>query len=467
MRKRTLFSSLMLPVLAALLMLPPLSCLIFQQTATQSAYSEAGENIRALNQSILPIIDTAFNSTQQNEPHEDVMGFLRKISTIVRKGSGNAQVIILESRLHVIFPYEEDERTAVEAFSALCIEHLPDEGEAEKIVELTDNNGERYLVQYYRLPTESKRVSYLIAYCSVSQINAWVSEASIQVLLISAGFVLLIFCVLFFAIRSVSKPLKRLAAGVTAIGEGSFVQLEQPFALQEMEEVRSATNRMSQRLQKAEQVQRDFLQNVSHELRNPLMSIGGYAQGIERGVFSSPQTAAHTILDESKRLTELVNGLLTLSRLENETQAIPLEKLRVLETIQDCFDRANGIALQKKIKLILQPFPFDTCVTANEELLSQVLDNLLSNAIRYAKSAVTLSVDRSVNIVSICVLDDGDGIAQADLPHVFERCYKGKGGHFGIGLAIAASSAEKMKGSLCAANHEDGGAVFTLRMLSS
>ena len=60
--------------------------------------------------------------------------------------------------------------------------------------------------------------------------------------------------------------------------------------------------------------------------------------------------------------------------------------------------------------------------------------------------------------VSISVLDDGDGIAQNDLPHLFERCYKGKGGHFGIGLAIAASAAEKMDGTLCAANRDTGGA---------
>ena len=464
MRKRTLFSSLMLPALVALLLLPPLSCMIFQHTAIRSAYSQAQEDLDALSQSILPMIEAAFRTTKKKGARDDVLGFLRKVSTAVRKANGNADVIILESQLNVVFPREEEERTALADFSALCIANLPAENEQEMVAELTDGNGEKFLVQYYRLPIESERIRYLIAYCSVSRLDAWVAQASVQVLLISAGFVVLVSIVLFFAIRGVSRPLKRLSDGVANIGAGTFVQIERPFSLRELEEVRLAVNSMSQRLQASEQNQRNFLQNVSHELRNPLMSIGGYAQGIERGVFASPQAAAHTIMEESQRLTELVGELLTLSRLENDTQAPSLEKLLVMEPIQDCMDRANGLAMQRNIQLVLQPFHHAICLLANEELLCQVLDNLLSNAIRYAKSTVMLTVEPVEQSVAICVMDDGEGIAQKDLPHLFERCYKGKGGHFGIGLAIAACSAEKLNGTLSASNRETGGACFTLRL---
>lgn len=462
MRKRTLFSSLMLPSLVALLLLPPLSCMIFQRMAIQSAYSEAEANLNALSSTILPMIDSSFRTTRKNESRDNVLSFLRKVSSAVRKSNGTADVIILESRLQVVFPYDEEDKNAIHDLAALCVENLPAENDEVTTVELTDDGGERYMVQYYRIPTQSERIRYLIAYCSVSQLDAWVEQASMQVLMISAGFVLLVSIVLFFSIRSVSKPLKRLSGSVAEIGEGAFVQIKQPFSLRELEEVRLATNRMSRRLQKSEQSQKEFLQNVSHELRNPLMSIGGYAQGIERGVFTSPQAAAHTILEESQKLTELVSELLTLSRLENDTQATPMERIPMVEPIQDSMDRAKGMAIQQKIKLILQPFDPEICVLANEELLCQILDNLLSNAIRYAGSTVTLTVERTDPSITIRVLDDGDGIAQNDLPHVFERCYKGKGGHFGIGLAIAASSTEKMNGTLSAANCEAGGACFTL-----
>lgn len=226
-------------------------------------------------------------------------------------------------------------------------------------------------------------------------------------------------------------------------------------------------NRMSGQLMRYDQNQKNFFQNVSHELRNPLMSISGYAQGIEQGIFQPPKDAAHTILTESLRLTEVVNSLLTLSRLESGPQDIALGPVRVIETVEDCLDRLNGLAVQQGISLVLAPFDRSITVCGEEELLGKVLENLLTNAIRYAKTTVTVSVKTGKAQAAISVSDDGDGIEEKDLPHLFERCYKGKGGNFGIGLAIAHSAAEKMEGRLEAANHGISGAVFTLSLKMS
>ena len=95
-------------------------------------------------------------------------------------------------------------------------------------------------------------------------------------------------------------------------------------------------------------------------------------------------------------------------------------------------------------------------------LLDQILDNLLSNAIRYAATSVVIRVRHKNQKVQISVLDDGPGIDPKDLPHIFERCYKGKGGKFGIGLAIVKTAAAKMNGNVTAANRKTSGAVFTL-----
>ena len=92
----------------------------------------------------------------------------------------------------------------------------------------------------------------------------------------------------------------------------------------------------------------------------------------------------------------------------------------------------------------------------------KVLENLLTNAIRYAKKTVTMLVTAKKGLISITVSDDGEGISEKDLPHLFDRCYKGKGGNFGIGLTIARSAAQNMGGELRAANLPAGGAVFTL-----
>ena len=112
--------------------------------------------------------------------------------------------------------------------------------------------------------------------------------------------------------------------------------------------------------------------------------------------------------------------------------------------------------------MVLAPFEQSITVYGEEELFGKVLENLLTNAIRYAKTTVKIFVKAEKEQVAISVLDDGDGIDEKDLPHLFERCYKGRGGNFGIGLAIAHSAVEKMNGQLEAANQYEGGAVFRI-----
>lgn len=462
MKTTPLFARLVIPVLAALMLLPPLSCAIFHTSAARSARQEAEGSLGALTQSVLPLVDLCFGPARSAKSPDSVNTFLRRVSAAVRRMDTDAQLIILESQLKVIYPYDETERSEIAGFAALCAQHIPPEGQEDQVIELTDEHGGAYLLRFCRVPTDSARIRYLIAYCSISRINAWVADASRRVLIISFAFVAVVAVILCLAVRSITRPLSRLSQGVSQIGAGSFLRIEPPFRLRELESLRQATNAMSVRLSQAEKTQRDFLQNVSHELRNPLMSIGGYAQGIEHGVFSSPQSAAHTILEESSRMTALVDSLLTLSRLESDTR--PMDSVRLIEPVQDSLDRLSGLVLKRGIGLQLLPFAEDIRVHGDEELISQVLCNLLSNAIRYARTAVTVSVGTDAERVVLAVHDDGEGIADKDLPHIFERCYKGAGGHFGIGLAIAAASAARMDGSLTARNAPEGGAIFELTL---
>ena len=103
-------------------------------------------------------------------------------------------------------------------------------------------------------------------------------------------------------------------------------------------------------------------------------------------------------------------------------------------------------------------------VLGDEELLGKVLDNLVSNAVRYAKTSVAVVVTEENRHIQISVLDDGAGIGESDLPHLFERCYKGPGGNFGLGLSIAQTAAKTMGGTLAAANRPEGGAAFVLTL---
>lgn len=456
MKRHKLMTRLLVPLMIVLLLFPPLSCLIFSRTARQYAVSSALQDLDTLQKRLYPLLADGLSDDPDGRGQS--ADFLSRIGPLMANTNGNARLLILGPRLQVIYPRDEQVREAV----------LPLAGELARLIRggadtsSFDFGGETYLAQVYEAPAEMAQLGYIVAYCPMSRIGEWVKSASVQVMVISAALAALAFLALWAATLGIVRATKRLCREAERIGGGAFGNIEPPFALAELEELRLSMNRMSDRLRQADEAQKTFFQNVSHELRNPLMSISGYAQGIERGVFAAPQEAAGTILEESTRLTALVNDLLRLSRLENGGDKAVLTPVPLLDALEDSMDRFRGLALQKGVSLRLTPFDAALCALGDEELLGQVLDNLLSNAIRYAQKTVTATVTCRQETVSVTVLDDGGGIAPEDLPHIFERCYKGKGGNFGIGLTIARSAALKMEGRLTAENPAEGGAAFTL-----
>lgn len=460
MRTQKIFNRLLVPTMVALLLLPPLSCLIFHQAAKRYAYNEAVRELQTLQERIVPIMEHSFSGGGEDDP---IKSFLGKAGPLASQMGGSARLMILAGQMQVIYPRDEQLRQAVTPLAEEFRQYIQDNGTlGEDADTLTASDGEIYLVNIYEAPVQSQRLRYIITYCPTSRIGGWVTEAAVLVLAIASVFVVLVFAVLWTATRSITQPLQRLCREAERIGGGSFTEIEPAFSLKELEDLRLAMNRMSDQLMRSDQSQKNFFQNVSHELRNPLMSISGYAQGIEQGVFQPPRDAAHTILTESLRLTEVVNSLLTLSRLESGQQNTDFGPVRVVEVIEDQLDRLNGLAVQQGISLVLAPFEQSITVYGEEDLFGKVLENLLTNAIRYAKTTVKIFVKAEKEQVAISVLDDGDGIDEKDLSHLFERCYKGGGGNFGIGLAIAHSAAEKMGGHLEAANQYEGGAVFRI-----
>ncbi len=323
-----------------------------------------------------------------------------------------------------------------------------------------------YLVDFYNIPGNLPQITYVAVGYDLSGFAAVLKPMMYWIMLIVCGIILLCLIFVFLMARAISAPLQEMSDYAKSIGRGERSELQSPYAMRELEVLRLEMNELTKKIKHANDIQKDFFQNVSHELRNPLMSISGYAQGIEHGIFKEPEAAAHTILEESGRLTELVTSLLTLSRIESRTEeenakltAVPID-----EVLEDCLDRVSGVAMERGIQMEILPYDEEIAVLGDGEMICKVLENFLTNALRYAKSQVCIRVSVDHQNTSISVEDDGEGIAAKDLPHLFERCYKGKGGHYGIGLAIASSAAESMQGTVQAANLPEGGAVFTLTL---
>ena len=262
----------------------------------------------------------------------------------------------------------------------------------------------------------------------------------------------------------VSKHVEQACTATEHIGQGDFSYPKwEETNITEFHQLSQSILRMSERLQASERSQRDFLQNASHELRTPLMSIQGYAEGIMNGIVPDVRKAAGIINSESLRLNNLVKELLMLSRIESRTAEQKPVRLDLCEVLPEFVQRLGGIEMTQKKTIALSLPQQPVIMTADEELLSCAVMNIVSNCLRYAKAKIEVSLFLREEHAVIRVQDDGPGILKEDLPHLFERFYKGKGGNFGLGLAIAKSAVQSAGGEIKAFNGETG-AIFEIAL---
>ena len=301
---------------------------------------------------------------------------------------------------------------------------------------------------------------YLVSYVDATAILAFTARINMVLFgIILAVIVLSIILSRQFA-KSFVEPVQELSAFAGQIGAGNLTPQEFHFRDIEFETLAGSMNRMAAELEESKRKQEVFFQNVSHELRTPLTSIRGNAEGIVYGVME-PQSAARVILAESDKLGGMVEDILYLSRMGKAAPEGAVEPLDAREVLSLCVSEQHAEAEKKGVTFA---FAFDespVMLAMREQDAQRMFGNLLSNAIRYAKSEVKLTCRAENGEAFVAVADDGPGIAEEDLPHVFERFYKGKDGKHGLGLAITKSVAENYHGTLTARN--DGGAVFEAR----
>ena len=218
--------------------------------------------------------------------------------------------------------------------------------------------------------------------------------------------------------------------------------------------------RFGRDIEKEAERQQTFFQNASHELKTPLMAIQGYAEGIQAGVMDTG-SATEVILKESDRMTELVDELLDISKIDMGRQPLTLSEMDVRELLYDSIRAVEPAAAAGGIAIV-PDFPEEpVMVSCDDTRLRRAVTNILSNGVRYARSELRLTCRTEKRHATIRIQDNGDGIAEADLPHIFDRFYMGKSGKSGIGLALTKEIIHLHKGTIRAYNG-DTGAVFEI-----
>ena len=227
------------------------------------------------------------------------------------------------------------------------------------------------------------------------------------------------------------------------------------------------------RLRQVETTRREFVSNVSHELRSPLASVRAMVETLEAGALGNREVALDflsRIESDIRRMTTLVDELLELSRLESGQMPIHLAPLSVDEVAGEIVARFKGQAAAAGVKLHLDLSPNLPYVMAEAGKLDQILTNLLENALRFTPEGGKVDVSASTcqQWVNLTVSDTGVGIPSEHLPHVFERFYKvdrsRRDGGTGLGLAIAKHLVQAHGGDISVSSTEGRGSSFTLTL---
>jgi two-component system, OmpR family, sensor kinase len=294
--------------------------------------------------------------------------------------------------------------------------------------------------------------------------------------LIKAGLIALLTALIISLVmaRWIAEPLKKMVRSAQSLAEGNYqiIPLEGP---NEVQQLASALNEMNRKIQLSTESQREFVANVSHELKTPITSIQGFAQAIIDGTVNTKEAikkAGGVILNETNRLHRLVTDLLILARLEAGTADLKKEMVSINAILRNTMEKLAIIAEKSKVKLNGE-FGTDVPIMGDGDRLSQVFSNLLDNAIKYSPPNKKIEIRTKIDDASYLILikDSGPGIEEDDKFKIFERFYQvdksrkgGEGRGVGLGLAITKQILMAHGGKIWVESDGRKGSTFVVKL---
>lgn len=271
--------------------------------------------------------------------------------------------------------------------------------------------------------------------------------------------------------RTITRPVRLLTTAAQKMAKGNLGQTVEVTSQDEVGELATAFNQMSSDLARADRTRRQMTADIAHELRNPLTVISGYLDAMRVGDLQPTPTRLEAVYDEIQQLERIIEDLRTLSLADAGALVLNRQPVAVNELLQRVATRFTPQASQKQITLTV-----DAATPANvlvdEARMMQVLDNLMSNALKHTPGGGTVRLSGVVrqDKVQLQVSDTGEGIAPEDLARVFERFYRAdkaraaEDGSSGLGLAIAKALVEAHGGRIWAESQVGHGATFTVEL---
>lgn len=298
-----------------------------------------------------------------------------------------------------------------------------------------------------------KNNGYVFLFTSLEDIGTTTSLIKSQLIYLTLLTILLSIVIAMFLSRRIAKPISDMTKKATKLADGNYNLVFKNTGINELDELANSLNYLEQEVSKTDTYRRDLMANVSHDLKTPLTMIKAYAEMIKDITIDDKEKTIKNldvIIEETERLNILVNDILELSKLQNNQDNLDIEEFDIVSLIKDILRRYEIIKETENYNLILES-PESIIVKADTKRISQVIYNLINNAVNYTgddlRVIVRLTEESKDCLVEI--IDTGKGIDEEDLQNIWNRYYKQEKNHkrnivgTGLGLSIVKNILEQ------------------------
>lgn len=430
-----------------------------------------------------------------NEAYNDVVGqidefknsgettFTLKPSEHLVNQGNNTQVYVFDDNYDEVSLFDNNiyiDRDMLSFLSSLLSDYELEEG---TLTNITFNQKEYIANTYVTSDSLNIKEKYFVVIQELTGKSNLLRESSRQLLLIQLVVLALVILTVYMVARDLSKPIIKLSneSEEYVIGKGVTIG-DKNISTTELESLRQSLINMQEKIDEEANRKNTIYENVAHDLRTPLVSILGYADGLKSGIIKDKNKACDVILRTGNQLKEMIENILVLSRFDNDTYKGNTEELSLVDLINEQVEMVKVIDESKKV-VFENELDDEGLIESDRKLVVRIVQNLLSNAIKYANSKIIIGIRKcrgghSVRPMGrqdvvpydvivhprdsvganacgalrrgelrepqyiITISDDGKGIASENPQNIFTRYYKGEDGHFGIGLAVVKSSVD-------------------------
>lgn len=302
---------------------------------------------------------------------------------------------------------------------------------------------------------------------TITPVNATVDTLRVQLVYVTIITILLALGLALFVSKRISRPIIKINHSAKELAKGNYETTFEGRGYLEIAELNDTLNYAAKELSKVEGLRRELIANISHDLRTPLTMITGYGEVMRDLPGENTPENIQIIIDEARRLTTLVNDIMDISKFRSGTQSLTTERFNLTKSVEEILLRYNKLTEQDGYKLKFSSSG-DAWVKADPVKISQVLYNLINNAITYTgpDKTVTIVQSNKGEHVKIEIIDSGEGIEEELLPLIWDRYYKADKAHkraaigTGLGLSIVKTILDMHRAEYGVISKNGQGSIF-------